>query len=482
MGNDNTLIVIRAEHNKNYKVIDLTCVNDHRLSWKAKGIFNYFITKPPQWKISMADLKSKSPDGSGALTSGINELIKYGYIFRIVKRTSSVIQWSYLISEIPCSKESIMPLMPAGYTLYISKSLVENPLVENPLVENPLVENPLVENRPIYSNKEKDNNKEKESNKEEKVVSSKEETSKADALPSASNKTILHKRSNGKLLMNAKLKVDKPLKAKKPIKPYQPTEQALDLIEFWEGKGLKSISHNPETKTYEQSLIAFDKLLSGKAFNSTEYKSYEGKKFTLAEARKAISRFALMALNPDYEPRNVKFKSDLSKISPADFIFNAYVSSNGYGRSKFIHCHENEAKIIREKDVYVEDKYPNVTKAVMNKYKKDILGGSEIQFTNDDLNAFRKAANFAYELFAKNQNRLLGTYAQLKPYQIAESMFEALERGGADFAKVKPHWLCNGAMQKQLPAYLYQAAILQDRTCEGQQQVHYYDFGRPFSE
>jgi hypothetical protein len=315
-----------------------------------------------------------------------------------------------------------------------------------------------------------------------KSVSSKEETSKADALPSASNKTILHKRSNGKLLMNAKLKVDKPLKAKKPIKPYQPTEQALDLIEFWEGKGLKSISHNPETKTYWQSLIAFDKLLSGKAFNSTEYKSYEGKKFTLAEARKAISRFALMALNPDYEPRNVKFKSDLSKISPADFIFNAYVSSNGYGRSKFIHCHENEAKIIREKDVYVEDKYPNVTKAVMNKYKKDILGGSEIQFTNDDLNAFRKAANFAYELFAKNQNRLLGTYAQLKPYQIAESMFEALERGGADFAKVKPHWLCNGAMQKQLPAYLYQAAILQDRTCEGQQQVHYYDFGRPFSE
>lgn len=320
----------------------------------------------------------------------------------------------------------------------------------------------------------------KETSSKEKV-SSKEETSKADALPSTSNKTILHKRSNGKLLMNAKLKVDKPLKAKKPIKPYQPTEQALDLIEYWEGKGLKSISHKPETQIYERSLIAFDKLLSGKAFNNTEYKSYEGKKFTLAEIRKAISRFALMALNSDYEPRNVKFKSDLSKISPADFIFNAYVSSNGYGRSKFIHCHENEAKIIREKDVYVEDKYPNVTKAIMNKYKKDILGGSEIQFTNDDLNAFRKAANFAYELFAKNKNRLLGTYAQLKPYQIAESMFEALERGGADFAKVKPHWLCNSAMQKQLPAYLYQAAILQDRTCEGQQQVHYYDFGRPFS-
>ena len=314
-----------------------------------------------------------------------------------------------------------------------------------------------------------------------KSVSSKEETSKADALPSTSNQTILHKRSNGKLLMNAKLKVDKPLKAKKQIKPYEASEQALDLIEYWEGKGLKSILHKPETKTYEQSLIAFDKLLSGKAFNSTEYKSYEGKKFTLAEIRKSISRFALMALNPDYEPRNVKFKSDLSKISPADFIFNAYVSSNGYGRSKFIYCHENEAKIVREKDVYVEDKYPNVTKAVMNKYKKDILGGSEIAFTNDDLNAFRKAANFAYELFAKNQNRLLGTYAQLKPYQIAESMFEALERGGADFAKVKPHWLCNSAMQKQLPAYLYQAAILQDTNCEGKayQQVH-YNFGEPF--
>lgn len=474
MTNDEcNLIVIRAEHNKNYKTIDLTCVNDPRLSWKAKGIFNYLTTRPPLWQSKMHDLINKSPEGMSALNSGIKELIKYGYVFRIVKRTnSSVIKWGYLTSEIPCSKEKIENLIPDGYKLYEYKALCENPLVEKALVEKA-----LVENRIVYNNKEKESNKEKTNNENFKETSSKEEVSETDVSPSASSK--LHKRSNGQILMNAKLTVEKPLKKKKPVKPYEASSKAEHFMRYWQGKGF--VLPKEESKKHQESLIAFDKLLSGKIFQSTEFKDYHNYKFNSKEIHKAIDRFANMALNPDYEPRNVKFKNDLSKTYPVDFIFNAYTSSNSMGRSKFIYCLENEPKIIREKDVFVEDKYPVTSKKVAKEFQERVLGGVEVQFTNDDINCFRKAANFSTDLFQSNKGKLMGSYANMEPFRIVNCLFEALESSGADLKKVKPHWLCNSVMQKQLPQYLYQSAIFQDIDCLAKEKTpHYYNFGEPF--
>lgn len=305
------------------------------------------------------------------------------------------------------------------------------------------------------------------------------ETDVSSSAPSKINRRYKEPLTKAQLLSKAKLNM--PIKEKKYHKPYEASTKALHLMKYWEGKNLKSISHNPEMKTYKQSLMAFDKLLSGKVFNGTEYEAYENKKFTLAEIRKVIDHFALMAFHHDYEPRNHEFKKLLSKMYPSVFIYSDFKTSNGYGRSYFIHCLENEPKIVKEKDVIVEDQYPNTTKAITKGFQKRILGGGEIEFTNDDLNSFRKASNFANGLFLKNRNRLMGSYADMKPYQIADCLFEALERSGVDMVRVKPYWLCNSAMQKQLPAYLYQSAILKDVDGDGQIKApHYYDFGKPF--
>lgn len=300
--------------------------------------------------------------------------------------------------------------------------------------------------------------------------------SETDVSHPASSK--LHKRGKGQMLMSAKLSV-KPLKEKKPVKPYEPTSKATHLIRYWESKGL----HVPavETQSYRDSLVAFDKLLSGKAFNGTEYDDYENKKIDSKDIKKAIDRFAYMALNPDYEPRDINFKKKLSKITPSNFIYSSFAPSNGYGRSKFINCLENEPKLIREKDVYVEDKYPKTSVAVAKEFKNRVLGGCDIEFTNDDINCFRKAANFATDLFKKNSGRLMGSYANMEPFRIAQCLFEALESSGADMKKVKPHWLCNSNMKTQLLQYLYQSAIFQDIDCSAKDKpIQYHNFGEPF--
>lgn len=308
-------------------------------------------------------------------------------------------------------------------------------------------------------------------------TSSKEEVSETDVSHPASSK--LHKRSKGQMLMSAKLSV-KPLKEKKPVKPYEASSKAEHLMKYWKGKDLHV--PRPDSDSYRNSLISFDKLLSGKAFNGTEFENYENTKIDIKDIRKAIDRFALMSLNPDYEPRDINYKKQLSKFTPANFIFNSYQkTTNGYGRSRFIYCLENEPKLIREKDVFVEDKYPITSKKVANQFKERILGGADIKFTNGDINDFRKAANFATDLFKSNKGKLMGSYANMEPFRIVNCLFEALESSGADLKKVKPHWLCNSVMQKQLPQYLYQSAIFQDIDCSAKEKTpHYYNFGEPF--
>lgn len=326
----------------------------------------------------------------------------------------------------------------------------------------------------IKDNNLKINNKRKES-------SSKEEDNETDVSSTASLKKPirLHKRKS-KLLRQTKPNI--PIKEKQ-TKPFIPNERALRLLTIWEKKGLKAISHKPETKAYKNSLIAIDRLLSGKAFNGSEYEAYQNYKFTTKEIMQAIDRFAMMALNPDYEPRNIEYKKTLAKTYFSDFIFNSFKSENGYGRSMFLYCLNNEAKIIKEKDIVIEDKYPKLTKAIMNLYKDKILGIDNFQFTNSDMNDFRKASILAWELFEKNKNRLMGSYRNMDAFQIAKTIFEALEQSGANPTKVKPYWLCNAVMKKQLPAYLYQSAILQGSSNESLSKPQaYYDFGKPFSE
>jgi len=119
---ENNLTAIGARHEKNCEVIDLTCVQDERLSWKAKGIFNYLVTRPPYWTVNEADMIGRSKDGINSLNSGIKELTEFGYMFRIVKCVNGrITKWAYLITEIPCTNEDIVAHIPEGYKLH-SKS------------------------------------------------------------------------------------------------------------------------------------------------------------------------------------------------------------------------------------------------------------------------------------------------------------------------------------------------------------------------
>lgn len=95
--------IIRCQKKRHpYVQIDKTPLLDSRLSWKAKGILAYLLTKPDDWEIIVANLINASePDGRESLRSGLKELEALGYIVRERRQDERgrFVGWEILVFE-----------------------------------------------------------------------------------------------------------------------------------------------------------------------------------------------------------------------------------------------------------------------------------------------------------------------------------------------------------------------------------------------
>lgn len=96
---------IRVEKNKDnpYVVINKIGLNDENLSWKAKGILGYLLSKPDDWKCQIKDLIKHSKDKRDATYSGLRELRENGYMIKrpIKDNKGKIIEWEEIIYEVP---------------------------------------------------------------------------------------------------------------------------------------------------------------------------------------------------------------------------------------------------------------------------------------------------------------------------------------------------------------------------------------------
>lgn len=84
------MAIIRQKRKKRFSIIDNWVIEDGRLSWGARGLLEYMLSKPDDWKFYMSELISHSDkDGRDKTYGYINELKKYGYVTRKQKRNSS---------------------------------------------------------------------------------------------------------------------------------------------------------------------------------------------------------------------------------------------------------------------------------------------------------------------------------------------------------------------------------------------------------
>lgn len=74
--------------NTNFTVMSNISLKDIRLSFKAKGIYVYLLSLPDNWKWHLSESKIQATDNRYSISSGVNELIKYGYIEMVQCRDS----------------------------------------------------------------------------------------------------------------------------------------------------------------------------------------------------------------------------------------------------------------------------------------------------------------------------------------------------------------------------------------------------------
>lgn len=130
----------------NFVIIDKTFLEDDRLSYKAKGILAYLLSKPDNWKVIVSDLVKHSKDGFDSVYSGLKELKKYGYYEKnpIRDEKGIIIRWESIIYEVPKIKETNQT--------HETSLLRDFPDVDFPDMENPEHNNNYINNNKLNNN------------------------------------------------------------------------------------------------------------------------------------------------------------------------------------------------------------------------------------------------------------------------------------------------------------------------------------------
>jgi len=74
--------IVRVTKDKNYFHASNEPFNDPAMSWGARGIMGYLLSKPDGWEVRNYDLYRKSPDGRRKVNGYLGELKKAGYLRR----------------------------------------------------------------------------------------------------------------------------------------------------------------------------------------------------------------------------------------------------------------------------------------------------------------------------------------------------------------------------------------------------------------
>ncbi|MGW2492365.1 hypothetical protein ACWCV9_34875 [Streptomyces sp. NPDC001606] len=76
---------------------------DSRLSYKAKGIFGYVSTHRDGWQVTVAELVRRGREGVDAVTTGLKQLERHGFLYRTRERNTdgTLGQALYFITDLP---------------------------------------------------------------------------------------------------------------------------------------------------------------------------------------------------------------------------------------------------------------------------------------------------------------------------------------------------------------------------------------------
>lgn len=94
--------IIRVRKNANYFTASNEPFNDKSLSWEARGLMGYLLTKPDHWEARTVDIENQGPAGNRKVRRMLAELRRAGYMNRIrITREDHTFDWITEVFESP---------------------------------------------------------------------------------------------------------------------------------------------------------------------------------------------------------------------------------------------------------------------------------------------------------------------------------------------------------------------------------------------
>jgi len=138
-----------------YVMLNKTPLSDDRISWRAKGIWAYLLSKPDNWTVREKDIMNKSTEGRDAVRAAIKELVENGYILKTeLREKGKFVGIEYSVFETPITTENTpvppLPEKPSTVEMPLSVTpLPGKPSTNKPTTANPPHSNTNVTNKPI---------------------------------------------------------------------------------------------------------------------------------------------------------------------------------------------------------------------------------------------------------------------------------------------------------------------------------------------
>lgn len=132
------MAIIRQKRKDRFLVVDNKIIEDKRLSFKARGLLIYMLSKPDDWKFYTGELANRSAkDGISAIKSALREIEAAGYLVRQQghKKNGQFTSQDWILTDISANSPQ-----------------VENPPADKPSTGKPLADNSTLPNTDFKPN------------------------------------------------------------------------------------------------------------------------------------------------------------------------------------------------------------------------------------------------------------------------------------------------------------------------------------------
>lgn len=99
----NNGIIGKKRKKTGFTQISNTLLEDTRLSWRAKSILCYLMSRPNNWKINKTDLYNRSTEGRDAVETALKELKQFEYlhIYKNIMVNGQIDGWTWEYDDTP---------------------------------------------------------------------------------------------------------------------------------------------------------------------------------------------------------------------------------------------------------------------------------------------------------------------------------------------------------------------------------------------